>query len=75
MRRCAEEDLQHCEQLVAEARERVVRQQVLIEQAVTLDQLDAACRVLDKLEEALLLREVERLRVLDVLTKSHRRPW
>jgi hypothetical protein len=61
MRRYTEQELERYERLVAEARERVVRQQALIENAIDLDGLDAACSVLESMMETLVLCEQERM--------------
>jgi len=69
MRRYTEQDLARYELLVAEARERVVRQQALIDHLTSLDKLDAACSVLDRLTETLAQYELERVRILEILSK------
>jgi len=69
MRRYTEQDLARYEQLVAEARERVVRQQALIDHLTSLDKLDAACSALDSLMETLARYEQERIRILEALSK------
>jgi len=69
MRRYTEQDLARYEQLVAEARERVVRQQALIDHLTSLDKLNAACSALDRLMETLALYELERVRILEILSK------
>ena len=69
MRRYTETDLERYEHLVADARERVMRQQHRIEHLTRLDRLDDACSVLDNLLETLLLYEQERVRILEALSK------
>ncbi len=69
MRRYTETDLERYEHLVAEARERVVRQQAVVDQTTNLDGLNNACVVLDGMTETLAVYEEERVRILDALTK------
>lgn len=69
MRRYTEHDLARYEQLVAEAREQVGRQQVLIDHLTSLDKLDDACLVLEGLMETLALYEQERVHILETLSR------
>jgi hypothetical protein len=69
MRQYTEQDLEHCEQLIAEARIRVARQQVIIEQLTSFDRFDDACSVLDSLQETLVLYEIQHVQILRALSK------
>ena len=69
MRRYTEQDLERYEDLVAEARDRIMRQQALIDQLTDLDGFEPACATLDSLMETALLYEEERVRILEALTK------
>jgi hypothetical protein len=69
MRRYTERDLARYELLVARARDRVVRQQLLIDTLTSLERLDAACSALDSMMETLALHEQERVRILEALSK------
>jgi hypothetical protein len=69
MRRYSEQDLERYELLVAEARDRVARQQLLIDDLTGLKRLDDACSVLNSMMETLELYEHERMRILQALSK------
>jgi hypothetical protein len=69
MRHYTERDLEHCERLVAETRDRVIRQQALIDNLTSLGTLEEACSLLDQMTETLALHEQERIRILEALTK------
>ncbi len=69
MVRYTEEDLQRYEYLIAGIRERVLRQQSIIDHLRSLDGLEDACLALDEMLETLSLFEAERLRILEALTK------
>jgi hypothetical protein len=69
MRRYTEQELERYERLVAEARDRVGQQQVVIENLTNLDGLEAACSVLESMMETLVLYEQERVRILDALSR------
>ena len=72
MRRYTDDDLEDCERLIQQARARVVRQQVVVDQLTDLDKFDDACAVLDSLAEVLTLYKQERLRILKALRYGDR---
>ncbi len=61
MRCYTKQDLQHYEQLVAEARERIV---------ASWDTLEAACSLLNESMAMLAFYEEERIRILEALSSS-----
>jgi hypothetical protein len=69
MRHHTEQELERYERLVDEARDRIVRQQVLIGTLTNPDRLEDAFSVLDSMMETLALYEHERVRILEELSK------
>ncbi len=69
MARYTEQDLERYERLIDDTRDRVLKQQAIVEQLTTSDRFGDACSVLDSLSEMLMLYDQERMHILEALTK------
>ena len=70
MRPYTEDDLQHYERLVTNARGRLARHQQFVEQlSDRQQQLETALDLIESLTETLALYETERVRILQALTR------
>ena len=68
MRHYTEQELERYERLVAEFRNKVVSQQIRVDQLTDSRARDLACSLLEQMKEALALHEQQRVRILTALT-------